>query len=121
MSDPVPAPGRLMAAEVAEQPEAWSRLLAAARGADSEIDRAAELIIGYEPRFVLFAARGTSDHAALYGKYLAEIVHQLPAGLVSPSTMTAYGARPDLRGVLMVGHQPVRRLARPDPVARGGP
>ena len=103
MSDPVPAPGRLMAAEVAEQPEAWSRLLAAARGADSEIDRAAELIIGYEPRFVLLAARGTSDHAALYGKYLAEIVHQLPAGLVSPSTMTAYGARPDLRGVLMVG------------------
>ncbi len=98
-----PSPGRLMAAEVAEQPQAWTRLLDAARDADGEIRRAAEMIIRYRPRFVLFAARGTSDHAALYGKYLAEIVHQLPAGLVSPSTMTAYGARPDLGGVLMLG------------------
>ena len=96
-------PGRLMAAEVAEQPQAWTRLLDAAGSADGEIRRAAELIIGYRPRFVLLAARGTSDHAALYGKYLAEIILQLPAGLVSPSTMTAYGARPDLAGVLMLG------------------
>jgi glucosamine--fructose-6-phosphate aminotransferase (isomerizing) len=96
-------PGRLMAAEVAEQPQAWARLMAAARGADSEIGRAAELIMRYRPRFVLLAARGTSDHAALYGKYLAEIVQQLPAGLVSPSTMTAYRARPDLGGVVMLG------------------
>ena len=42
------------------------------------------MISGYRPRFVLFVARGTSDHAALYAKYLAEIVHGLPAGLVSP-------------------------------------
>jgi glutamine---fructose-6-phosphate transaminase (isomerizing) len=49
---------------------------------------------------VLLAARGTSDHAALYAKYLVEVTHELPAGLVSPSTMTAYGAKPDLRGVL---------------------
>lgn len=52
---------------------------------------------------MLFVARGTSDHAALYAKYLTEITHQLPAGLVSPSTMTAYGAKPDLRDVLMIG------------------
>ena len=54
------------------------------------------------PRFVLFAARGTSDHAALYAKYLVELRLGLPAGLASPSTMTAYGARPDLRDVLLV-------------------
>lgn len=52
---------------------------------------------------MLFVARGTSDHAALYAKYLTEITHQLPAGLVWPSTMTAYGAKPDLRDVLMIG------------------
>jgi glucosamine--fructose-6-phosphate aminotransferase (isomerizing) len=52
---------------------------------------------------VLFVARGTSDHAALYGKYLTEIIAQRPAGLVSPSTMTTYGARPDLDRVLMIG------------------
>ena len=54
-------------------------------------------------RPVLLVARGTSDYGALYGKYLAEIVHRVPCGLVSPSTMPAYGAQPDLSGVLMVG------------------
>jgi glucosamine--fructose-6-phosphate aminotransferase (isomerizing) len=95
-------PGALMAAEIAEQPTVWRRLAAGA-GADSDIARAAALVRAYQPRFVLFVARGTSDHAALYAKYVAEIVHELPCGLVSPSTMTAYGARPDLSGVLMIG------------------
>ena len=42
--------------------------------------------------------RGTSDNASLYGKYLVEILLEMPAGLVSPSTLTAYGSRPDLTG-----------------------
>ena len=96
-------PGAVMAAEIAEQPAAWRRLIDTAAGPDSELARAAGLIRSYAPRFVLFVARGTSDHAALYGKYLAEVVQQLPCGLVSPSTMTAYGAHPDLHGVLMIG------------------
>ena len=49
---------------------------------------------------MLLAARGTSDHAALYAKYLIEIGLGLPVGLVSPSTLTAYDARPALRDVL---------------------
>ncbi|GAA3606386.1 SIS domain-containing protein [Microlunatus ginsengisoli] len=98
-----PAAGSLMAAEIAEQPDVWRRLLAETRAADSDLARAADLIARYRPRFVQFVARGTSDHAALYGKYVAEIGLQLPCGLVSPSTMTAYGARPDLAGVLMIG------------------
>ena len=56
----------------------------------------------YDPHTVLLVARGTSDHAALYAKYLVEIRLGKAAGLVSPSTMTAYGARPDFRGVLMI-------------------
>ena len=54
------------------------------------------------PRFVLLTARGTSDNAALYAKYLVEILLGLPAGLTSPSTTTVYGARPDLRECLVV-------------------
>jgi glutamine---fructose-6-phosphate transaminase (isomerizing) len=94
-------PGHLMAAEIREQPAIWRSLLANTDAAG--IDAAAELIRARRPRAVLFVARGTSDHAALYAKYLVEIRHGLPAGLVSPSTMTAYGARPDLRDVLMIG------------------
>lgn len=96
-------PGSLMAAEIAEQPTVWRRLLAAAGPTgESGVDRAAALVRARAPRFVLFAARGTSDHAALHAKYLTEIRLGLPAGLVSPSTLTAYAAQPDLRDVLLV-------------------
>ena len=94
------APGHLMAAEIAEQPQVWRRLLTG-EGAE-QVAAAAERVRHAAPRFVVFVARGTSDHAALYAKYLVEITHQLPAGLASPSTWTAYGARPDLREVLLV-------------------
>jgi len=92
-------PGVLMAAEIAEQPVVFDRILAEGRG---EVDAVAARIRESAPRFVMVAARGTSDHAALYFKYLVEIVLGLPCGLASPSTTTAYGAEPDLRDVLWV-------------------
>ncbi|HTZ43550.1 MAG TPA: SIS domain-containing protein [Jatrophihabitans sp.] len=94
-----PSPGRLMAAEIAEQPAVLARLLA--DGA-AEIALLRARIDAFRPRMVLIVARGTSDHAALYAKYLVEVRRQLPAGLVSPSTLTLYGARPDLAGVLFL-------------------
>ncbi len=99
---PVPggAPGSSagvrMAAEIAEQPEVLARLLASA---PEQIMPVAQQLERRAPRFVLIAARGTSDHAALYAKYLVEVRLGLPAGLVSPSTLTLYGARPDLSDV----------------------
>lgn len=89
----------LMAGEIAEQPSVLARLLKAA----PEITAVAGEIAAANPRFVMLAARGTSDHAALYCKYLIEIVLGLPAGLASPSTMTAYGSRPNLSDVLVIG------------------
>jgi len=91
-------PGALMAAEVAEQPAVLGQLLAA----QAEFAGAAARIARAAPRFVLIAARGTSDHAGLYAKYLAEVQMQLPAGLVSPSALTVYGAKPDMSDVLFV-------------------
>lgn len=90
--------GDLMAAEIAEQPEMLRRVL----GDATQAADAAERIRRAAPRFVVVAARGTSDHAALYAKYLAEIRLGLPAGLASPSSMTVYGARPDLTDVLFI-------------------
>jgi glutamine---fructose-6-phosphate transaminase (isomerizing) len=91
--------GALMAAEIAEQPDALQRLL---REGAADIAAVAEHVRQRAPRFVLFAARGTSDHAALYAKYLVEIRLGLPAGLASPSAWTVYGSRPDLGDVLFV-------------------
>lgn len=88
-----------MRAEIAEQPAVYARLIgehaSAIRSVHQEIQRRGI-------RFVLLAARGSSDHAALYAKYLAEVQLQLPAGLISPSTYTVYGSRPDLSDVLFI-------------------
>ncbi|NUR43834.1 MAG: SIS domain-containing protein [Streptomyces sp.] len=92
-------PGRIMAREMAEQPAVLRRILE--QGAPG-IRRTAQEIAARLPRFVLLTARGTSDNAALYAKYLLEIRLGLPCGLTSMSTITAYGARPDLTDVLVV-------------------
>src|SRR6059058_1416042 len=89
-----------MAADIGEQPEVYQRLLDAQAPAIAEV---AGRIAGRRPRHVVFTARGTSDHAALYAAYLTEIRLGVPAGLASPSAITVYGARPDLRGALVVG------------------
>jgi glucosamine--fructose-6-phosphate aminotransferase (isomerizing) len=101
MADPGVAtrPGEIMAAEIAQQPEVLRRLW---RERGDDIRRVGAELAGRDHRFVLLTARGTSDHAALYAKYLAEVELALPAGLASPSTSTVYGARPDLHGVLHI-------------------
>lgn len=93
-----PVPGAAMEREIREQPAAWRRLLAQAGAVDETVER----IRRFDPAFVLFIARGTSDHAALYGKYLAEVTCGLPAGSWSPSTTTVYGAVPRLNRCLVI-------------------
>lgn len=88
-----------MQAEIAEQPAVLRRVIVEAGDQIAEVSAAIAI---RRPRFVLLAARGTSDHAALYAKYLIEIELGLPAGLASPSTMTLYRTRPDLRDVLFL-------------------
>jgi glucosamine--fructose-6-phosphate aminotransferase (isomerizing) len=92
-------PGAIMSAEIDQQPEVLGRLWAEQ---GPEIRRIRASLDRRGHRFVLLAARGTSDHAALYAKYLVEVHQALPAGLVSPSTSTIYGVRPDLSGVLHI-------------------
>lgn len=90
-----------MAADIAEQPEVLARLLEPAHA--RAIAEVAAAVARRRPRHVVLTARGTSDHAALYAAYLAEIRLGLPAGLASPSAITVYGARPDLSEALVIG------------------
>ncbi|WP_059012249.1 SIS domain-containing protein [Streptomyces specialis] len=92
-------PGHLMSGEMAEQPAVLRRLLT--EGAP-RVREVAARIAARNPRFVLLTARGTSDNAALYAKYLIEILLGKPCGLTSMSTTTAYGATPDLTDCLVV-------------------
>ena len=90
-----------MAADIAEQPDGYARLL---EGEPAKaIAAAAARVAERRPRHVVFVGRGTSDHAALYAAYLTEIRLGIPVGLASPSAITLYGARPDLKDALVVG------------------
>jgi glutamine---fructose-6-phosphate transaminase (isomerizing) len=53
--------------------------------------------------FAIFAARGTSDHAATYAQYVLGIRNGLATGLAVPSVQSVYGAHADVRSALVVG------------------
>ena len=93
------APGARMRGEIAEQPETWNALLELEgehlRGIRGRIR-------SRPPRLVLFVARGTSDHAALYGNYLVQTSLGLPAASASPSVVTLYDGHLDLDDVVVV-------------------
>jgi glucosamine--fructose-6-phosphate aminotransferase (isomerizing) len=93
--------GAGMATDIAEQPGVFSALLEPA--SVGQLEQVARAIAERRPKHVVFTARGTSDHAALYGAYLTEIRLGVPAGLASPSAITVYGARPDFSEALVVG------------------
>lgn len=82
-------PGALMGAEIAEQPARWLDLLAQRR---HDIERAAAMISGADPQVLVMVARGSSDHAAQYGQYLAQALLGIPVQLATPATTTAHSA-----------------------------
>ena len=88
-----------MLEEIRQQPEALERTL---RTQLKRIERFKRLIAKRRPRLVVLAARGTSDNAALFGRYLLEITTGIPVSLAAPSIYTLYGARIDFRGALVV-------------------
>nr|BFE86737.1 hypothetical protein GCM10020093_093380 [Planobispora longispora] len=56
-----------------------------------------------QTRQLLFIARGTSDNAAVYGRYLVEAHTGRLSTLAAPSIATTYRRKLDLDGVLAVG------------------
>jgi glucosamine--fructose-6-phosphate aminotransferase (isomerizing) len=86
--------------EIHEQPAVISKLIA------EECDRIADLGRKLRPkccRYVYLAARGTSDNAARYGKYLFGGINRLPVALSAPSLFTAYQAPPRIADALVIG------------------
>ncbi|TGN66759.1 SIS domain-containing protein [Nocardioides eburneiflavus] len=86
-----------MASEIAEQPDAARRTFAHLR---PEQERLREAFTGR--RRVLLVARGSSDNAAIYGRYLLEVSAGIPSALAAPSVATHYRARLDLSDSLVV-------------------
>jgi glutamine---fructose-6-phosphate transaminase (isomerizing) len=94
---PPETPTTNMWAEIEQQPAALRATL------DALLPRVPEVTaLSQNTRQVLFIARGTSDNAAVYGSYLAQVRAGRLATLASPSVATTYRARLDLSGVLAV-------------------
>lgn len=89
-----------MRADMLEQPAALERLLREEGAAYREAGRA---LRARRPRLLVFAARGSSDHAATLGRYLVERFAGVPTSLAAPSVVTVFRARLDLRGAAVVG------------------
>src|SRR5579863_3374861 len=60
------------------------------------ISRIAQALRQFHPRTVLTSARGSSDHAATFARYLIETHLGLVTASASPSVSSVYGARQDL-------------------------
>jgi len=89
-----------MLSEILEQPQALRKTLNAERGHALEFLKFAR---GRQFRLVVLVARGTSDNAAQFGRYLIEITTGIPVSLCAPSVHTLYKARVDYGGTLVVG------------------
>jgi Glucosamine 6-phosphate synthetase, contains amidotransferase and phosphosugar isomerase domains len=86
--------------EILEQPE----VLKNCRKTNAElIKKVAEEIKSRDIRSVVIAARGTSDNAAIYGKYLFETLLGIPVVLAAPSVVTVYGGSLRLQNSLVIG------------------
>jgi glucosamine--fructose-6-phosphate aminotransferase (isomerizing) len=85
--------------EIRQQPEALARTLSAEM---RRVERFKRLLEKNRPRLVVLVARGTSDNAALFGRYLIEITTGIPVSLAAPSIATLYHAPMDYRDTLVV-------------------
>src|SRR5579863_5438808 len=88
-----------MMEEILEQPLALERTLRAERRHAEDFRRFAQ----GKFRLIVLVARGTSDNAAIFGRYLLELTTGIPVSLAAPSVHTVYRARLDLRDALVIG------------------
>lgn len=93
MSEQVAGGQEQLLREIAEQPQVIERVLE--RQLD-KVQRLADELRRRDPAAIVLAARGSSDNAAAYGRYLLETRNHQLTSLAAPSTVTLYGSGPRL-------------------------
>jgi glucosamine--fructose-6-phosphate aminotransferase (isomerizing) len=86
--------------EIFQQPQVLMTLV------DRELESARTAASELQARgikYVIIAARGTSDNAARYGQYLLGAYNRLPVGLATPSLFSVYHEPPRLEDALVIG------------------
>jgi glucosamine--fructose-6-phosphate aminotransferase (isomerizing) len=88
-----------MLQEIRQQPEALERTL---KREVRRVERFKRALAKRRPRLIVLVARGTSDNAAQFGRYLLEIATGIPVTLAAPSIVSLYGVKVDYRETLVV-------------------
>lgn len=89
-----------MLREIEQQPETLERTL---REALPGVRRFRRLLARRRPSVVVLVARGTSDNAALFGRYLLETTTGILVSPAAPSVLTLYRASLRWNGALVIG------------------
>ncbi len=89
-----------MQAEIREQPQVLERSLKEGKAIARNLARR---INQFRPDIVFIAARGSSDNAATYARYILEAYTGLPVSLAAPSLFTLYHRQPNLKKALVIG------------------
>jgi glucosamine--fructose-6-phosphate aminotransferase (isomerizing) len=90
--------GEIMESEIGQTPDIFSKILAA----ELVSEKLAKVLNSHSIRSILVLARGTSDNAAHFFKYLVETQLGLPCGLTSPSSVSIYNSKLHYENVLVV-------------------
>jgi len=90
--------GTIMRSEIEEIPAVFERIKSQSVQMHTEVSQLPLSSIDS----VILVARGTSDNAALYLKYLIETKVGIPCGLASPSVVSVYGAKLRFKNVLVI-------------------
>ncbi|WP_421726536.1 SIS domain-containing protein [Bauldia sp.] len=89
----------LMLRETAEAPAVVARLIEANEKTCADL---ADRLKANPPRFAVTCARGSSDSAAAYAKYLLELHLDTVVASVGPSVTSIYGKQPRMAGALFI-------------------
>ena len=87
-----------MRAEIAQIPSIFQKLADRAAAITAQVEKLP--LDSFDS--VILLARGTSDNAALYLKYLIETKIGIPCGLASPSVVTVYQSKLKLKNCLVI-------------------
>ncbi len=65
-------------------------------------EKIGQLLRERQPQVVVTCARGSSDHAATYGKYLIETFAGIPTASFAPSVSSVYAAKQNMQGAVFL-------------------
>ena len=89
-----------MLQEISEQPEVLERTIAAER---EKLVKIGDFLRQKDIDLIVLVARGSSDNASLFGRYLLEVTTGIPVSLAAPSVYTLYNAKMRLKRAVVVG------------------